>query len=222
MNILTKESLQTQFFTYEGIMEYNNFRIIAGYEDRINYEGKEVHQAMHAIIYNTTTKEIIYNSGNNLFLENGFLLVYADTLLKLVEKYINDSWNLNKLLDSFFYDFSFFKFDRIKKQFENEEIEAKKQIEQTAIENENTELENELKGICINNELKLIKSFTRMYIVKFKDKRCNKTISTTDTLIKIINDESYKNEYKIIYSNNNTCDCKDYNIALKEAIKICS
>lgn len=208
----------TKLFKYENVIDYNNYRIVSGYENRINYEGKEVKEAMHVIIYNTITNDIIYQTGSNTRMDKDILIKYASVLLKIVEKYINDSWNLNKMMDQFFVDFKFILFDRIIKEYEQQELELKKQAEIELFNKENVELENKLNDICVNKELKLIKSYTQMYIINFSDKRCNKTISTIDTIEAIINDNRYKDQYKLIYSNDNIFNYKNYNTALKEAI----
>jgi hypothetical protein len=98
INDAIKSSMRTKLFTYENLAENNNFKMISGYENRINYEGIEVKEAMHIIIYNKVSNEIIYQTGCNTRMDDYILIKYAETLLKVIEKYINDSWNLNKMM----------------------------------------------------------------------------------------------------------------------------
>lgn len=113
------ESLQSDL-NYIGIIELNGKRMIAGMQTYINYENKEVTRVMHVIIYNTITKEIIYSTGNNLRMELDALLQHAEDLLLILEKYIADSFYINKFMDMYFYDCKFMQISLIARGIKQE------------------------------------------------------------------------------------------------------
>ncbi|HDK7195011.1 TPA: hypothetical protein PTV74_003318 [Clostridium botulinum] len=130
MNKITNKNLLNDL-NYIGIYEdENNNSIIAGLETYINWENKEVTKVMHVIIYNTVTKELIYQTGNNLRLNMERILEYAEDVLTITAKYLTNNFYMKKFLDAFFYDFKFSQTSRIAKNIirEGEEKKIKIQI----------------------------------------------------------------------------------------------
>lgn len=162
--ILSSNNLQKDL-TYIGIIEVNGKRMIAGTRTRINYEGKEINEVMHVIIYDTTTKEIIYSTGNNLRIQTDRLLQYAEDIMTVLEQHINDTFYINKFMDMAFYDLKLESIERMAKQIRKDQQEKENSIkrEQTSIERE--QLENELVKTCSNKEILIIDNVGENYIL---------------------------------------------------------
>jgi hypothetical protein len=143
---------------YIGIIEENNMRMIAGLSTYINYEGIEVTRVMHVIIYNTTTKEVIYSTGNNLRMELDTLLQHAEGLLLILDKHITDRFYLNKFMNMYFYDCKFETISRMARQIRNDiqEQEYNTRRQQTAVERE--QLEKELYTTCKDKQILILKN----------------------------------------------------------------
>jgi hypothetical protein len=172
---ISMNNLQSDL-NYIGIIEENNIRIIAGTTKYKNYEGIETIRVMHIVIYNTVTKENIYETGNNLRMDMDNLMEYAEDLMLILEKYIADSFYLNKFMDMFFYECKFMNIGLIVKGIKQEILEQQDKInrEQTAMERK--QLEKQLINACKDKQILIIENgdnFILVHDAKLAEKQDN-------------------------------------------------
>lgn len=206
---------------------------IKGYKILIGCrEYKGFKQIMKVGIYNVDTKELIYKTGNNLRLNFDTIIQYAETICITIDKYIDNKYNLNLVLDRFFYDCNIRLLNQLQNEYFIEKVNTLKEIEDNKYSNENIELEKELYNIADNNNLYILEGISNMYVLGLKDSRWKNRFyskGTKDYFIDLIEKDENIKELKMfvesgeinIYYQSYGLDlyrCKSYNKILIDCI----
>jgi len=223
MNKITNKDL-LYYLNYIGIYkDENNNRIIAGLETYINYEGIEITKVMHIIIYNTVTKALIYKAGNNLRMNIENITEYAENILIIVFKYLDNTFYLNKFLDEFFYDCRFYRTKTLAKNIIRNKEEEIENINTYKAREEVEKLEKSFKNECNKKGVLVVDGYSEYILIYKKDYL---KYQKNKNMLKALLEEVYnKNIYKykdmqgieiekLKYSNGNTLQCSKENINL--------
>lgn len=195
-------------------------------------EYKGIKQIMKIGIYNTNTKECIYKTGNNLRLNFDTIIQYAETICMTLDKYIDNKYNLNIVLDRFFYDYNIRLLQKLQDEYFIEKVNKLKEIENNNVNNENTELEKELYKIADNKGLYILKGISNMYVLGLKDSRWKNRFydkGTQDYFVKLFWEDENKEQLNKFVEDAEICiyyssygldlySCKDYNKILIDSI----
>lgn len=231
-NLMSKSKLHKDF-KYECMTETKKgYRILCGLEYMYNFSNEKVLRCNHVIIYNYNTKKVVYETNSNLrvnWLENEYqigLISWSNEIAYLIDKYIDNKYNFNKMMDRIFYELNQNLIRTTTKEMINNYIEEQKQIKHEQLRKENKKLEQELNKLVRERNLYLLDD-TIMAVIDFKDKRCNKLDGNYihDLLTKKENKEKLQNytdsceiHVYFMYDEDN-CSLQGHNDNLKNAIK---
>lgn len=224
----TNNNKTAEGFNIECLAESQN-----GYKILIGCKGiKEDKQIMKVGIYNSDTKECVYKTGNNLRLDFNNIIQYAETICITMDKYIDNKYNLNLILDRFFYDYNVRLLQTLQNKYLIEKVNTLKEIENNKFNNENIELEKELYNIADNKGLYILKGISNMYVLGLKDSRWKNRFydkGTQDYFVKLIEKDENKNQLNKFVKDAEICiyyssygldlyRCKSYNKILIDCI----
>lgn len=195
-------------------------------------EYKGIKQIMKVGIYNADNKQCIYKTGNNLRLDFNTIIQYAETICITLDKYIDNKYNLNLILDRFFYDYNIRLLQKLQDEYFIEKVNKLKEIENNNVNNENTELEKELYKIADNKGLYILKGISNMYVLGLKDSRWKNRFydkGTQDYFVKLFWEDENKEQLNKFVEDAEICiyyssygldlySCKDYNKILIDSI----
>lgn len=169
---LINKSMLTDTCKYEVASETKDgLRILIGTEYIRNFEGVYNKRIMHVVIYNFNSKEVIYKTGNNLRLNYEEMLSYLQCELnQWINENVNNSYNLNNILDKILYNFDRTIIKNIAKEQISRLDAQLKQDKENKLREENKVLETELIQVTQDRNVFLIDAYTTLYLISFDDK----------------------------------------------------
>lgn len=195
-NLMNRNKLDDGIKWHEVIGEsVKGYRVIYSTENIKNIFGEYTKRVMRVIVYNFNTKEVVYSTGNNLRLDYHNLFDYTNEILYLIDKYVDDNYNLKSVLDNLYYNCSI-NLEMLRKEYDEYLITNYYQKIEDNCNIENIELQNKLNKVVEEKDITIIglgKPF--MAVIKVLDDRLkNKfyNLKIDDYFYKLLFDDNFK------------------------------
>ena len=197
-NLMNRNKLDDGIKWHEVIGEsVKGYRVIYSTENIKNIFGEYTKRVMRVIVYNFNTKEVVYSTGNNLRLDYNNLFDYTNEILYLIDKYVDDNYNLKSVLDNLYYNCSI-NLEMLRKEYDEYLITNYYQKIEDNCKIENIELQNKLNKVVEEKDITIIglgKPF--MAVIKVLDDRLkNKfyNLKIDDYFYKLLFDDNFKDQ----------------------------
>ena len=197
-NLMNRNKLDDGIKWHEVIGEsVKGYRVIYSTENIKNIFGEYTKRVMRVIVYNFNTKEVVYSTGNNLRLDYNNLIDYTNEILYLIDKYVDDNYNLKSVLDNLYYNCSI-NLEMLRKEYDEYLITNYYQKIEDNCKIENIELQNKLNKVVEEKDITIIglgKPF--MAVIKVLDDRLkNKfyNLKIDDYFYKLLFDDNFKDQ----------------------------
>lgn len=155
-NLIDKKTLDDGIKWHEVIGEsIQDYRVVYSTENLKNIFGEYTKRVMRVVIYNFNSKEIVYSTGNNLRLDYNTLIKHTNAILYLIDKHLNDSYNLKQILNKLYYDCSI-NFEQLEKEYNKHLVTNYYQQIEDNCKGENVELNNKLNELIEDRNIKLV------------------------------------------------------------------